>query len=295
MHTFRRALEANGSTINRTVTPSPASRSKDVSAVESTFLLFLSTRLIGRWPILLIGSLLGAFGGLVFSMVFLPVYQSTAAATIGVDYSRTPPLALIVEDRVLDRVRQVVLSDETMEATLERLRESEDDSGAYASVADLRRALRLDQRLSRWEFLAFDRDPVRGARVANTWREVGIGLLEEARSHAERVNSLQGIPAYVRCIALSPEGVDEDAVWRCVAVGEGLDDASLGALQAEVEASRGLIPFLVFDPTERAEPAVEPVLWGRGLLILAGAVLGLLASIGRLAIPPRRPASTVAA
>ncbi len=273
----------------------PASKPEDPLTMESTYLLSLSSRLIARWPILLLGALMGALGGLLFSMLVPPVYQAAAAVTIGVDYSRTPTMELIVEDRVLDRVRQVILSDETMEATLERLRNSPDDSAAYATVSDLRDALRLDQRLSRWEFLAFDRDPARAARVANTWSEVALGLLEDARSHAERVNSLQGGLAFVRCIELGPPGIDEVGLWRCVASGGGLDNASLAALQAEVKASRGLIPFLSFDPSEPAAPSAEPVLWGRGVLILAGAVLGLLASVAWLALFPRRPSSVVPA
>ena len=52
------------------------------------------------------------------------------------------------------------------------------------------------------------------------------------------------------------------------------------ALQEEASLSRGILPAMSFSLLEQAYAPATPVIWGRGSLILAGALIGLLLGTG---------------
>ena len=52
----------------------------------------------------------------------------------------------------------------------------------------------------------------------------------------------------------------------------------------EAALSRGILPALSFSLQERAFPPTQPALWGRGLMALSGALIGLLLGAARVAI-----------
>lgn len=236
-------------------------------------------RLAQRWPILLAAFLAGCLAGLLFSLVTPPIYQSTAAIAINIDYGRTQPLELIVEDRALDRVWQLLVSDETLLLTLERLQSSEGADEAWESLSALRSHVRLEQRLSRWELHGIHRDPRSAAAIANAWAATSLEQLQQAQMHAWNAVQLQGAPFLVQCFALYPAGVAPDALWECVASGPELTSEAVDVLRAEVEASHGILPNLAYELTESAAVPEKPVLWSRGLLVLAGGIAGLAAAM----------------
>jgi hypothetical protein len=83
----------------------------------------------------------------------------------------------------------------------------------------------------------------------------------------------------VQCFALHPAGVAPDALWECVASGSELTSEAVDALRAEVEASHGVLPNLSYELTESATVPEKPVLWSRGLLVLAGGISGLAVAL----------------
>lgn len=251
-------------------------------------------RVVVRWRWIVLSVLAGAALGLGVSLLRPPVYLAQAAIAVSLDPAVNGPLELVVEDRALDRVHQLILADETLAETVEVLQGEAPANTAWGSVAELRSRLRLEQRLARWELGGIDRDPAIAARIANAWAGVAVARLDEARDHAWRVLELRGSPFLVECYKHRAEDAAEATVWECVSSAPGLDPADSLELQAEVQASRGILPSLSFEWVETAHPPSAPAIWDRGLLVLAGAALGLLAGVLLSAFVGVRPPAAAA-
>ncbi len=233
------------------------------------------SRLLQRWQWIMLAAVMGAVGGLIFSLLVPPRYEAVAAFAVSVDYSRTEPLELVVEDRALDRVWQLVQGPDVMESTAARLRAEHGPDAAWASVEALRDHLRLDARLSRWELIGIHRDPQKAAMLANAWYAQALEALGKAWDHAWRAASLQGAAFEVQCVA-ELQGLDQETLWQCFAGGPQLAPDQLEALKAEVRASRGILPIFQFEGLGEAQVPQRPTLWPRGLLVFSGGMLGLL-------------------
>lgn len=246
----------------------------------------LLVALLLRWPWLLLGGVLGACVGLGVSYFRPPVYEAVAVIAIGIDYGRTEPLPLLVEDRALDRVWAYLTSDETLSQVGQELASSLGESDDWTSPASLREHLRLDDKLSRWEFVGIHRDPEAAQTLANTWARVALARLDEASYHAWRAAMLQGDKFQVGCFAESSGPLGE-VLTRCLTDGVDIAEADLAELQNEIRASHGILPILQYELVSEAALPTRPVVWGRASLVLAGAWLGLLLAAGSVLSVPR--------
>jgi hypothetical protein len=243
----------------------------------------LRTILQRGWLVVAAG-ILGALVGLGLSR-FLPArYESGAAIAISLDYGRTEPLELVVEDRALDRVWQLFTSDQTLQGALALLDDREGADPAWEDLEALREHTRLDARLSRWELIGIHRDPERAAAIASAWSEVALERLERAYAHAWNAVEIQGQPFDVNCLQLIT-GEPPEAIWECLALGPELTEAEIAALRREIEASHGVLPILQFEQVSTAQLPERPVARARGLLVLSGGgigwVLGMMLALAR--------------
>ena len=231
-----------------------------------------------RWPLLILGFAMGSVLGLLFSVAFPARYQATAALAVNIDYGQSTPLELVVEDRALNRVYQLLISDSVLEAVSAELNSSVGEAPEWENAHSLRRQIRLDQRLARWELVGFSESPESAATIANTWSSVALDRMTKAQDHAWRVLELQALPYLVDCFAVLPEPSTEDVVWQCVSSGPKIEPMQVDELRREIEASHGILPNISFELIESATPPEDPVLWSRGALVLAGGLLGLMAA-----------------
>lgn len=230
---------------------------------------------------LLLGAVLGAVVGLAYSWLRPPLYEATAAMNVQIQYGNTANLALVVEDRVLSTVAQLIVSDSTLDTVLDRLPDELRDSRGWDSAASLRTSLRLDRLLSRWELIVMDSDPAVAAAVAGEWSEAAIGALEDAQAHAWRAAALLDGRFDVSCSHVEQPDSAGVTNWVCSASGLGLPSEALtGELQSEIALSRGVLPSLTYTKLEDPTPPPEPVLWARGTLVGVGAAIGLLLALG---------------
>ncbi len=237
---------------------------------------------------MVVGTALGSLFGLLFSIAFPAQYQATASLAVNIDYGLAAPLELIVEDRALDRVYQLITSDATLGAVIEELESSQGQAEAWASLPALRQQVRLDQRLARWDLIGFSDDPVTAAAIANSWADIALARLEEAREHSRTAAQMQGTPYLVECIGLLAPATTKKTLWQCVASGPEIDPSTVEALDREIEAGHGILPNLSFELVQSAQPPSGPALWGRGALVLAGGLLGLLvAAVTGIVLGPR--------
>jgi len=247
--------------------------------------------LLRRSHWILIAAVLGGLLGLGFSRITSATYRATAILTIGVDYSRSQWLDEDADRLVLGRVQELVLSDDVLEAVLER---SDAGSGVGqppdGSIAELRDQLRLLWADNRWELSSRSHDPVQAAATANSWAEVALDQLRTASAHALRAAELQSLFFRVYCRPQSLAGDPDNPLWVC---DEGEPSPELSGLPAnliaEIELSRGIVPALSFAWEARASPPSEAEGGGRALKMLGGMLAGLL--LGTVAVAATRDPS----
>ena len=229
------------------------------------------------WVLVLTAAILGGLVGLGLSEIRPPRYQAIAVLGIGIDYGRALRLDPLTERKALDRVRGLLLSDDALRGAIRRMYDSVEGDEGLSDMSQLRERVRLGEKGGRWELSVVSAQPELATIAANAWADSALVELDTAVGHAWRVAELQGQVFNVGC-RLEPSQVDSaSAVWRCEegTVPLELEQVTSEALE-EARQSRGILPALSFSLLERAFPPTQPVLWGRGLMALSGALIGLL-------------------
>jgi LPS O-antigen subunit length determinant protein (WzzB/FepE family) len=237
-------------------------------------------RVLSRWSTLIVAGMLGALLGLIYSYFRPPIYQAEAILGVNINYGVTEPLELIVEDRVLNRVAAVIMADKTLGRVLDETSESVRKDRQWEEPSDLRQSIRIDQRLAEWGLVVVDPDPVTAANIAQLWAYSSLQVLDEATEHAWRALALLGESFDVECDLIRAEDGTSRG-WTCQVEPLDLDPDSLsGELQKEIARSKGILPNLSYELLRDASPPSSPVVWDRGTVILAGALIGLLGGFG---------------
>jgi uncharacterized protein involved in exopolysaccharide biosynthesis len=236
-------------------------------------------RILRRSLWVLAAAVVGGVLGLATSQVTPPEYLATAVLTIGVDYARSQWLDEDADRLVMGRVQDLILSDDVLARALERAAAG---SGAgpspISTISELRDSLRLEWADTRWELSFSSSHPEQAAGLANAWGEAALERLQAASAHAWRVAELQALYFRVFCKPEDPAEGATQAFWVCDEGDPASQTSGLpGELQAEIEASHGIIPALSFSWATRAVSPSEPQHSGRPLMILSGLVIGLLA------------------
>lgn len=216
-----------------------------------------------------------------------PVYEASAVIPISIDYGRTQPLELLVEDRLLDRVWAYLTSKEVLQDAMDRMAQAGGTANPAPTWAELKNATRLEARLSRWHFVGSAESPEAAAAIANAWAAASEEALETALQHAWRAVELQDGVFFPNCIEVL-QGPSQNELWECFSRGSQADSNQVEELRAEIEASHGVSPMISYDPVEEAEPPVHAVVRNRGWLVLAGAIAGLLAAAAAVLFAPPR-------
>jgi hypothetical protein len=243
---------------------------------------------LDNWKLVLAVSLLGSLVGLIFSWINPAKFEAEAVFGININYGVTEPLELVVEDRALNRVAAVIISDDVLDEIVQNLPDNIRKSRDWESLADLRGSLRLDRRLAEWGLVVVDVDPQVAAEVADLWANVALQKLDDAISYGVKAALLLNEQFGVECYALI-ESDEEAPVLNCVAIlmdmdPETIDDDLLNAIQN----SRGILPNLSYEYLQTPTIPTKPILWERGLLVFAGSFVGLILSFGVSLVITRR-------
>ncbi len=239
---------------------------------------FYAAQLVRRWLAIFALAVLGAVVGWGVSALRSPLYAATAVLGIGIDYGRVLPLDDRAEKVAMDRVRALLLADETLETALASLRAA--DTPTPASASDMRQQIRLEDMRSEWHLTAYSHSPDAAAAMANAWASSALEALHQAAWHAWRAAELQGVLYGLGCALEPSPSSAAQSVWTCQ-MGQPEPDAEevLGLLLEETRLSRGVLPCLSYSLLREAEAPDAPVIGGRGWLILAGLACGGLTGI----------------
>ena len=235
----------------------------------------LPKRFLKNWPLIMLLGVIGAVIGFGISILLPSRYEAAASIAVSVDYGRIEGIDLVTEERILDRVRQLMLSDETFSQVKEEVIIKHGLSDDWDTLDKFRKNFRLDARLSKWEMIGIHTDPEIAALFANIWQEVNLTRLDEAMDHAWKAQSLQGVKFDIACVLLLT-GEEDDSLYRCVTVGPDMSSEVVEKLRHEIDQSHGIIPVIQYEPIQRASSPDRPVLWSRGLLIFFGGMVGFI-------------------
>ena len=238
----------------------------------------LIAKLVHRWIWLIASSLLGAAAAFIFSLLIPPRYETEAAIAVNLDYGNLEALELVVEDRVLDRVWQLMVSDETLLQTQTRVESELQPAEKWNSLESFRAHTRLDARLSRWELIGIHNQPEIAQRIANAWMFVVMQRLDEAYEHAWNAAQIEGVNFEVTCISML-SAQNEAVLGDCILSKDDVSEEDLLRFRAEFEASRGILPILSYEAVHEATLPERPVLWGRGLSVFFGGTAGFVIGV----------------
>jgi uncharacterized protein involved in exopolysaccharide biosynthesis len=253
-------------------------------------------RILSRWIVVIALGVVGAVIGLAFSATHPPRYEAKAVLGVSISYAITESLELVVEDRALNRASGIIQSDGVLSQVLEAVPASVRQAQGWQGPSDLRKSLRLDPRLAQWELVAIDEDPTLAAMVSQLWAEAAIDALDEAARHAWRAAALIGEKLDLNCNRVEVlQNATPVPLWDCSVEPPLTDPKAIeDGLVQETALSRGVVPDLTYELLQAAEPPAEPVLWSRGPLVLAGALMGvILGGAVALALPERRVSAPV--
>lgn len=234
----------------------------------------IAERLVLRWPVIFLAGLGGALLAMALGLALPPRYEASASLGISIDYGRTPPLELIVEDRALNRAAGLVTSAATIDRVGNSLEARFGENPAWSSRSALKGSMRVDSILAEWRLVVAGRDPEIAATIANVWAEIGLDELETASDHAWEALRIQSAPIVVACSELLV-GASLESYWQCLAAGPNLTADQVSRLQEETRLSRGVLPILSFELLDEASPPQEPVAWSRTPLVVSGMLIGL--------------------
>jgi uncharacterized protein involved in exopolysaccharide biosynthesis len=206
-----------------------------------------------------------------------PLYEASAMILVSVDHNRASVRDDITIYQAEDRVRELVLSDNTLQGALALLGGNQ-LSDSYQTPVQFRSSTRIAQHPAGLELLFYAHDPGFAAEAANAWASASLSSLEEAYIHAVRAADLQQALYEAHCsLQLLEEGSQTRAQWVCTSGERNIDVDNLPQkLLEEAKASRGILPFFSFSLGREAVPPETEVLWSRSGLVLGGLIAGVM-------------------
>lgn len=200
-------------------------------------------RALARWWMVVIITTLGGVIGLIFHYFQPPIYEAKAILTININFGNRH-LTQYEEDHTFSAAGAIINSSEVKALVIAEAKAS----GYSLDLNQLRQKISLERKQSVWELRVRDQDPRVAAELANIWAKNANEALNIALGHALRADQL-----------------------------ENQNDSS--ELAQEKRLSLGIIPIMSFGLTEFATVPEEPVLYGQGNLVIAGALIGFIVSL----------------
>lgn len=234
--------------------------------------------LFQNWYLMPLLSLLGAVVGWGIHQIQPPLYEARAIFTVSINYNQ-PDILDKIDDTHYAEDQMVVSAMAGMRAT-EVLNQVAIEAAKYGVTPEdlvVGKRIFIERKTAEVYLIVRHADPQVAVDLANLWAEKALAYLKEGQVHALRSYTLsQKIKNLAACIHSGQEGLCQGLTK------EELDNQLNQAeaeLQGEVQASRGLIPAILFDITSLASLPETAVVFQPQVLVLAGAFIGFLISL----------------
>ena len=217
--------------------------------------------------------LLGALIGLVISFMLPPKYEAIARLTTNLEVVTDTNVTEIMVDAQVDIVGTLVFHPDV----IERVRQSLEDEGLAYELTDLTRKTKIERQLMSTLIKVRDIDPEVAALIATTWVEKAFERLNEAYPHALALSEAKASQAMLTgCL----EDITNQDLPFCQSLTEERADQLLreteNIILKESPLSLGLTGELNISQYQPAPIPASPVAFQRSILVLAGALAGLV-------------------
>jgi hypothetical protein len=238
-------------------------------------ILELIKSISSSWLTLTMAMIAGGLAGVLFGYIQPPVYESNASFGVTIDYTQTGALSDVQEDQAMRGVGYVLLSDALIEETVSRI----NSEGIYTVGEDeFRDNAFVDRGDFRWIIRYRDRDPQRAFQIVSAWAEAAWESYEAALTHAQAAESYLGVLNNLQsCYQQSAPQVS-GSYCGFAAPDDVLREITQlsGKIQSEKTTSQGIFYALSIVMVEDAKVTDDPVRYQTNLLVIAGAIAGLL-------------------
>ena len=249
-------------------------------------------RLLARWLWVFGIAMAAGVLGLLLSLSRPMVFQASALIGVDIDRSRANVPDDITVRQAYDRVRALILADDTLQRAISEAALAGSELAAPSSIAAFRDRIRLSERADGWELIVQAGSAAEAEGLASAWADASLEQISDALLHAIRAAEWQNVLYEGSCRLQPGEPASTSAIWICHSAPplEGADSIPLSIL-TEVEASRGILPAFTYSLLQAPQGSAQAVLWNQGSLVLGGALLGLVAG-GLAAAFLKRPAAS---
>lgn len=237
----------------------------------------LSAALRGWW-LLVVMILLGGLVGMGIAQLRPPVYETGFVLLTSMDLTNTGEQTQFEEDLGMEAVGQLIGSLNLYE----RVAAAAGKEAIPLDAREMASMVGLERRLGTWRMRVRGNDPLRIARIAALWQKLAIADLSEAYQHARVADGLQRKQLALEA-CLNQSAFNEPSAGQCAPTNLRALQAQLRAsaslITAERTASRGLTSGIIMDVTPQPILDANVVIYRRGELIAAGALIGLILGI----------------
>ena len=253
----------------------------------------LLARMLRYWPVVALMMIVGGLAGWAIHQLRPPLYESQASFTFAFNLARTGLLTEKEEDYAMGAAAAIMTTAPIPELVISQAGQQ----GITLDPYPLNRSVFLERKSFRWIIRVRLPDPQAAAFVANAWAEAAHQQLKAAVRHAEQAELLrtsqEGLVACLKEMVASGPAAARCSLQTLAEVQRELQ-ATSGAYEAERIGARGYMPYLIFNPPDRAVPGVQPVQFGANGMVLAGVGIGfLLALFAVLADLPQQLATRI--
>jgi len=225
------------------------------------------------WWVILLLAILGAGSGLFISRLNPVQYESTAVVSVGINFVLTGELTDEQQDQTMQAVNDFLTSEEVMTPVFG---DTLPETWVFHQPFDAER--------QGYHFLLNVRGPDQDetSRLASAWAEQAAAALQQSVHHAEIADALQyQANSLVQCLEFMAAVPPVFVPCENQSVGEvrAQLDELYTAIDEERIASHGLLSTAQISYDPQASSTTRIVRYGQNYLVLAGALIGLLASL----------------
>lgn len=229
------------------------------------------------WVIVLLGIAGGVFGYEI-NQTRTPVYESKAVFTVSLDFVQTGLLTDVEEDQAINAVTDAIGSTNVMQMVVDSLKTKNLD----ISLDELQGIATVDRQGFQIAIHANLADAQKAKDIADTWATIANTTVQNAIKQASSVDALERQLNDIET-CLQQATATEPAFPPCQILDQAslltsLDQAETSLADAKAQ-SLGIISAISVELSQKPQLPTIPRIYNRNVMVMGGALLGILAGI----------------
>jgi hypothetical protein len=231
-----------------------------------------------RWWLILLLMILGGGFGWLYRRIQPPLYEAKAILVVNVDFTETGLMSELEEDQSILTVQTMIISTPVAQQVWDDLQRK----GISTEAFMIGQNAFQERRQSQLVLTVRNTNAQAAADIANIWAERAFAALKDAHDHAVYGHILwKYLMSMEYCLAAPPV----EPIPPSICNHGSLEDITKNIqvvqnmMAPELQASNGIIPALSIAFSQRASLPVSPVEYQQNLLVIAGALIGLILGV----------------